>query len=164
MEEEEVVDQGVDPVDFREALSRFASGVTVVTTIDGENRIGVTVSAFSSLSLEPPLVLICIEKRIYIHDFLEKRGRFCVNVLARDQESVSQQFAARVDDRFEGIATRPGLGGVPVIEGSLAVLECSFHASYDGGDHTIFVGRVENTEVADSDPLLYFRSAYRSIE
>lgn len=153
----------VDPIEFREALSRFASGVTVVTTRIGDARFGVTVSAFSSLSLDPPLVLICIEKRIFVHDQIDAAGRFVVNVLAREQEHVSQQFASRVEDRFAGIDVTDGIDGLPLIEGSLAGIECSVHAALDGGDHTIFVGLVERSSVSDGEPLLYYRSAYRSL-
>ena len=155
----------VDPGDFREGLSRFASGVTVVTTRDGDGSAhGLTVSAFCSLSLEPPLILICIEKGIRSHDALSASSHFVVNVLNADQMDISNRFASQVDDRFDGIATRPGIDGIPVIEDAVATIECSRYAALDGGDHTIFVGLVEAISVSDASPLLYFRSNYRSLE
>ena len=150
--------------EFRQALGRFASGVTIVTCkSDGGDPCGITVSAFSSLSLEPPLVLICIDKRASVYADLKEGSCFAVNVLAQDQESVSRRFASRDADRFKGIGYREGLSGAPLIEGALAFIECRVAHSYPGGDHTIFVGEVETSGVNDGKPLLYFRGGYSSI-
>ena len=150
--------------EFRQALGRFASGVTVVTCkCDLGNPCGLTVSAFSSLSLEPPLVLICIDRRASVYADLKEGSCFAVNVLAQDQESVSRRFASRDEDRFKGIGYREGKTGAPLIEGALAFIECRVVHSYAGGDHTIFVGQVEASEVSDGKPLLYFRGGYSSI-
>ena len=151
----------VDKAEFRTALSRFASGITVVTTRGADQRPhGITVSAFSSLSLEPPLVLICIEKKAAIHNAFNESGAFVANILAEDQERLSRLFASREADKFEGIAYRQGIEGVPVLEGSLASLECRIRHAYEGGDHTIFVGEVEATVTRDGQPLVYFKGGY----
>lgn len=153
----------VDESRFKQAMSYFASGVTVVTTENGGHRYGLTVSAFSSLSLNPPLVLICVEKSVRANEIIPKAERFAVNVLSAEQEAVSNRFASKIDDRFEGIATHEGLLGVPLIDGALAAIECRLHDTLAGGDHTIFVGEVVNTEIRDGAPLIYFRSRYRAL-
>jgi len=150
--------------EFRQALGRFASGVTVVTCKSkAGDPCGITVSAFSSLSLDPPLVLICIDKRASMYEELKEDCCFAVNVLAQDQESVSRRFASRDADRFKGIGYREGLTGSPLIEGALAFIECRIVHSYDGGDHTVFIGQVETSGVTEGKPLLYFRGGYSSI-
>src|SRR5260370_5682283 len=130
--------------EFRTALGHFASGVTVVTTAgkDGVVR-GMTVSAFSSLSLEPPLILICVEKRASIYEHLNEAGLFAVNILAEDQELISRRFATRDTDRFDGIGYTTGATGSPILTGSLAFIECRVVNAYPGGAHTIFVGEFE---------------------
>jgi flavin reductase (DIM6/NTAB) family NADH-FMN oxidoreductase RutF len=154
----------VTPDDFRNAMSRFASGVTVVSTKDAEGRFhGITVSSFASVSLAPPMVLICIEKMTTSHHAFEESGVFIVNVLNQDQSWLSEKFADPLRDKFEGVDHRPGLDGVPVLSETLAALECRITFSYHGGDHSIFVGQVENVVVAEGAPLLYFRGGYGSI-
>jgi 3-hydroxy-9,10-secoandrosta-1,3,5(10)-triene-9,17-dione monooxygenase reductase component len=154
----------VNKDEFRRALSQFASGVTVVTTRGEDNELrGLTVSAFSSLSLEPPMVLICIDKRASIHDHLKEGRRFGVNILAEDQEAISRRFATKEADRFNGLDWTEGVTGVPRIEGVLAFIECRIAHAYPGGDHTIFVGEVEATTVTQGNPLAYFRSNYARI-
>ncbi len=147
--------------EFRRALGHFASGVTVVTSRseDGALR-GITVSAFSSLSLEPPLVLICIDKRASLHDHLNEGDHFAVNILAQDQELVSRRFASKDPDRFEGLGYREGDTGAPLINGALTSLECCVTHSYPGGDHTIVIGEVLATHVSEGHPLAYFRGGY----
>lgn len=154
----------VSPDDFRSALSRFASGVTVVTTRDGEGSLhGLTVSAFSSVSLDPPLVLICIEKATFSHNAFLESGKFAVNILAAEQQWLSDHFASPIDDKFEGVKIEMSEHDLPHIEGAICSLDCTLKQSYDGGDHTIFVGEVENAKDGEGDPLLYFRSQYREI-
>jgi flavin reductase (DIM6/NTAB) family NADH-FMN oxidoreductase RutF len=155
---------GIDEAGFRQALGHFASGVTVVTTGLEGTPYGMTVSAFSSVSLSPPLVLICIDKGVGTHEAISKSGRFAVNILHRDQEAVSRQFATRGPDKFAGVAMREGALGLPLVGGALACIECSLHATFDGGDHTIFVGLVEHAQTGDGPPLLYFRGGYRQLE
>jgi flavin reductase (DIM6/NTAB) family NADH-FMN oxidoreductase RutF len=154
----------VNKDEFRRALSQFASGVTVVTARGEDNELrGLTVSAFSSLSLEPPMVLICIDKRASIHNHLKEGSRFGVNILAEDQEAISRRFATKEADRFNGLDWTEGVTGAPRIEGALAFIECRIAHAYPGGDHTIFVGEVEATAVTQGNPLAYFRSNYARI-
>jgi flavin reductase (DIM6/NTAB) family NADH-FMN oxidoreductase RutF len=150
--------------EFRTALSRFASGVTVVTTTDGHGKpFGMTVSAFSSLSLEPPLILICIDKKASGHGHFSPGSTFAVNILAEDQEEVSRRFASRDVDRFNGIGYRSGTTGVPLLEGAIARIECRVTDIYAGGDHTIVVGELVATEVSDGKPLAYYRGGYAQL-
>lgn len=154
----------VNNEDFRSALSRFASGVTVVTSrcSDGQNR-GLTVSAFSSVSLNPPLILVCIDRQATIHDYLTKGSLIAVHILNEDQESLSRRFASKEPDRFAGVAYKESIEGTPLLEDVLACLECRVVASYEGGDHTIFVGEVETALIRDGKPLLYYRGGYGNL-
>ena len=156
----------VNASQFRTALSRFASGVTVVTTRDAEGRPqGITVSAFSSLSLDPPLVLVCIDRGAYIYEAFAASGVFVVNILAADQEELSRLFASREPNKFEGLGYTEGLVGAPVLDHALATIECRVRYTYEGGDHTIFVGEVEHAAVReDTAPLLYYRGGYATIK
>lgn len=154
----------VSSADFRAALSRFASGVSVVTTKDSAGKqFGITVSAFCSVSLEPPLVLICIEKTTGSHHAFEQSGRFTVNILTDEQASVSEHFASLLDDKFSTIDHAVDEHGIPLLQNSLATLQCKLHKTLDGGDHSIFLGLVEHVIVRDAEPLLYFKGAYRRV-
>ncbi|HMJ09325.1 MAG TPA: flavin reductase family protein [Pyrinomonadaceae bacterium] len=150
--------------DFRTALSRFASGVTVVTTKDKDGRLfGLTVSAFCSVSLDPPLVLICIEKATgSYHAFLESKD-FVVNILSVDQAEISERFASQIPDKFAATEFTFNIDGIPVLSGCLANLECRVKQTVDGGDHSIFIAEVDQAAIFDGDPLLYFRSDYQKI-
>lgn len=151
--------------DFRAALSRFASGVTVVTTKDANDRFhGITVSAFASVSLEPPMILVCIDKNTGSHDAFHKSEFFVVNVLAEGQEELSNRFAASISDKFDGARYRLGIGEIPVLEDAFVTLECRLAYAHEGGDHTIFVGLVERSNVEDKNPLVYWHSDYRKLE
>lgn len=155
----------VSSADFRSALSRFASGVTVVTTKDGEGKqFGITVSAFCSVSLDPPLVLICIEKITGSHHAFEESGRFTVNILASNETGISEHFASLIEDKFAGIEHAVDEHGIPILPGSLATLQCRLFKSLDGGDHSIFLGEVEHVIVRDAEPLLYFRGSYSTVK
>jgi flavin reductase (DIM6/NTAB) family NADH-FMN oxidoreductase RutF len=155
----------VSEVEFRNALSRFASGVSVVTTRDHAGRFyGITVSAFCSVSLFPPLVLICIEKSTASHFAFIESGAYVVNVLKSTQATLSERFAAPAPDKFEDIACYPGIEGIPVLTESLASIECRLAGVHDSGDHSIFVGEVENSTVGEGDPLLYFRGRYDTLK
>jgi len=150
--------------EFRTALSRFISGVTVVTARGEDDLpVGITVSAFTSVSLEPPLVLACIDKRASLHSCLTEGRHFAVNILAHDQEHLSRRFASKDQDRFDGAGYREGLDGVPLLEGALAFIECRVVHVYPAGDHTIVVGEVESTSVADHKPLAYYRGGYSQL-
>jgi flavin reductase (DIM6/NTAB) family NADH-FMN oxidoreductase RutF len=146
---------------FRAALGRFASGVTVVTTKDASGTVhGITVSAFCSVSLEPPMVLICIEKTAGSHYAFEESNVFVVNILPEGSAAVSEQFASLQPNKFDGVEFTPGIEGVPVFQSTLATLECRVKFAYHGGDHSIFVGDVERVAVYDGRPLVYFRGEY----
>lgn len=153
----------VDDATFKVAMSHFASGVTVVTTEQDGIRYGMTVAAFSSLSLHPPLVLICIEKTVKTHDAIAGAGIFGVSILAQDQADHSNRFASRTEDKFSGVGTRRGELGVPLIEGAITQLECRVREQVEGGDHTIFIGEVMDVRAAEGAPLVYYRSGYREI-
>jgi flavin reductase (DIM6/NTAB) family NADH-FMN oxidoreductase RutF len=152
--------------EFRYALSRFASGVTVVTTKDTGGRLhGITVSAFCSVSLVPPLILVCIEKNTGSHRALAESTAFVVNLLGSNQQHLSDRFASRLPDKFEGVSYRRGIEDLPILENTLANLECVLKYSYEAGDHTIFVGQVEKSHVsADGEPLVYFYGNYTEIK
>ncbi len=153
----------VDDARFKLAMSNFASGVTVVTTEHESKRYGLTVASFASLSLHPPLVLVCIEKSVKSHGALVASKKFGVNILGADQTEISTRFASRSDDKFSGIATGRGELGVPLIEGALCTIECRLRDQLPGGDHSIFVGEVVDVQVREGAPLVYFRSGYRLI-
>ena len=151
--------------DFRNALSRFPSGVNVVTTKDAAGRPhGITVSAFCSVSLAPPLVLICIEGTTASHNAFAQSGVFVVNVLKESQQTLSEQFAAPAVDKFEDVEFRSGIEGVPVLIDALASLECRLKHTYDGGDHTIYVGEVEHIAIGKGGPLVYFHHGYTGVK
>lgn len=150
--------------EFRGALSRFASGITIVTTKDKENRLhGITVSAFSSLSLEPPLILICVEKTTGSHFALERSEAFVVNILDSRQIGLSERFASLLPHKFDDVEFTLGIDEIPVLSGCVATLECRLANSCDGGDHTIFIGEVEKANIGDGDPLVYYRNGYRGL-
>jgi flavin reductase (DIM6/NTAB) family NADH-FMN oxidoreductase RutF len=150
--------------EFRRALGHFTSGVTVVTSKSQNNKPqGITVSAFTSVSLDPPLILVCIDKRASLHDHLAEGSYFAVNILGDDQELISRRFASKEEDRFEGTGFTYGVTGSPLLTGALATVECRVVHAYPGGDHTIFVGEVEATGVKDGKPLAYFRGGYSQL-
>ncbi|MGI8786913.1 MAG: flavin reductase family protein [Pyrinomonadaceae bacterium] len=151
--------------EFRHALSRFASGVTVVTTKDANGHShGITVSAFCSLSLAPPLILICIDKHTGSHHAFEENEFFVVNILREDQQHYSDQFASHLPDKFDGIKFHENDQGIPVLENVLSNLECRRVNSHDDGDHTIYVGEIERATISDGKPLVYFHGNYRKLE
>ena len=151
--------------EFRSVLGRFASGVTVVTTRGAdETDQGMTVSAFCSVSLEPPLVLICIEKNASVHRALTTSDRFVVNILAVNQEQLARRFSIIDIDRFEGVGYSRSQHGIAILDDVLGVLECIRYAMYDGGDHTIILGDVEAAHVTSGSPLLYYRGGYAQLE
>ena len=147
--------------EFRAALGMFASGVTVVTTIaEDNNPAGITVSAFASVSLDPPLVLACVDKGASVHGCLTEGKHFAVNILAEDQEHLSRLFASKDEDRFSRAIYQAGVTGAPLLDGAAASLECRVVHAYPGGDHTIIVAEVESTALADRKPLAYHRGGY----
>ncbi len=154
---------GVEPDDFKAALGRWASGITVVTAPGPDGPVGLTASAFSSLSLHPPLVLVCIGKASYHHEnFIDAPG-FGVHILDATQEEVSNTFAFTHEDRFAGIEVEDGPLGVPLLPGGLARLACERYEVVEGGDHSILVGRVLVAEVSDGAPLAWWQGGYRRL-
>lgn len=150
--------------EFRAALGRFASGVTVVTSRDASGWFhGITVSAFCSVSLEPPLILVCIEKITGSAKAIDESGVFIVNILDRSQQSLSEHFASTIPEKFEDVTYRPGMNGIPVLDDALVTLECRVTTTYDGGDHSIYIAEVENAGIKDGSPLVYFHGNYREI-
>lgn len=156
----------IDAQTFRHALARFPSGVTVVTVRDDAGRdYGMTVSAFASLSLEPPLVLVCIGDDATIAGAVAAAGQFAVSVLSEVQDALARRFAEPDADRFAGTKVTRGATGLALIDGSVVQLECAIVARHRGGDHTIVVGEVmAATAVEDGRPLLYLRGEYRRLE
>lgn len=153
----------IDAIGFRKAMSTFPSGVTVVTTSDGTSRWGMTVASFASLSLEPPLLLVCLETRVDTCTAIQRTGHFGVSILSAEQTDISNQFASRLDDRFSGIDVTAGMLGDPLIAGASSQIECRLHSQLPGGDHTILVGAVVEANVSDRLPLLYVGSRYHSL-
>jgi flavin reductase (DIM6/NTAB) family NADH-FMN oxidoreductase RutF len=153
----------IDDGHFRLALSHFASGVTVVTTAHDGQRYGMTVASFASLSLHPPLVLVCIERSVKTHDAIAAAGKYGVSILSSTQADISAKFASRSDDKFNGIDLIEGALDVPLIAGALTAIECRLYDRLPGGDHTIFIGEVMKIHTTEGDPLLYFRSGYREM-
>jgi flavin reductase (DIM6/NTAB) family NADH-FMN oxidoreductase RutF len=158
----------VTQAEFRRAMGCFATGVTIITVDDEGEVHGMTANAFASVSLDPVLVLVCVDRRARTHAHLHAKKRFGVNVLAENQRAVSEYYAlpTEAQDLAEAKA-RTGFErtahGTPVLQGALAYLECRLHSAQDAGDHTIFIAEVEDVVVREGDPLLYFRGKYRSI-
>jgi flavin reductase (DIM6/NTAB) family NADH-FMN oxidoreductase RutF len=155
--------------EFRNAVGAFATGVTVVTTRGDEHAYGMTANAFSSVSLDPPLVLVCVMSPSEGADHISRNGCFAVNVLAADQEPMSRYFASRDRprgrDAFRDVPHRQGASGSPLIRGATAVLDCRLHADHEAGDHRIFIGEVLELERSpDVQPLVFHAGKYRLLE
>jgi flavin reductase (DIM6/NTAB) family NADH-FMN oxidoreductase RutF len=148
--------------EFRHTLGHFASGVTIVTTRDPNGRpVGLTASAFTSVSLDPPLVLVCVDLKARCYAAFDACRHFAINILEARQEDLSRHFASStVDDKFDEVEPGTGQLGLPLIERALAHLECEKVSTFPGGDHTIFVGRVEAARVGAGDPLVHYRGRY----
>ena len=156
----------IDPDSFRSVLGRFASGITVVTTLDEQGRdLGMTVSAFASVSLAPSLVSVCIDHAASMDSALCRAERFGVSILASDQEALSRRFAAMESShRFDGIGYDRGESGVVLLSDALGHMECLRVAQHEAGDHTLFIGEVERATARDARPLLYYRGGYAQLE
>jgi 3-hydroxy-9,10-secoandrosta-1,3,5(10)-triene-9,17-dione monooxygenase reductase component len=160
----------LDPEAFRDVMGRFATGISVVTTIEPSGRpAGITVSAMASVSLEPPLVMVALARKRFITPIVAASGRYAVNVLRHDQQALSDCFAhAPVQpgrEDFCGAAWQPGPTGLPLLDGTLAALECSVVETFSVGDHELFIGRVDSLRIdRDGDPLLYFQRQYLRVD
>jgi flavin reductase (DIM6/NTAB) family NADH-FMN oxidoreductase RutF len=159
---------GISRDEFRRTMGRFATGVTIITTREGEHLHGMTANAVTSLSLDPMQVLVCIDRTADTHDILQKAGFFAVNVLAHDQQELCRRFATKDDGwshAIEEIPHRIGLTGAPIIEGAIAYLDCRTVTEHHGGDHTIFIGEVlEAKELRDADPLVFYAGKFGGFE
>jgi flavin reductase (DIM6/NTAB) family NADH-FMN oxidoreductase RutF len=158
----------IDAKTFRQIMGRFATGVTIVTTaVDGWLH-GMTANAVASLSLEPMLVLVCVDKAAHAHEQLARAGRFAVNILAEEQQELSTLFAVSAEaerDQLRGADYRLGPHGTPLLEGCLAHLECEVTDRCEGGDHSIYIGAVLGGEITrEAAPLLFFQGAYRTLD
>ena len=151
----------IPPTEFRQTLSRWPSGVTIVSVRDGETEHGITVSAFSSLSLEPPLIGVAIARRARAHGFLERVPCFAVSVLREDQRHLSEHFAGRPVDLAE--PPFEPLGELPVVRGAVAQIVCTIVQRLPVGDHTLYVGQIDVARVSDEAPLAYHRGGYHRI-
>jgi flavin reductase (DIM6/NTAB) family NADH-FMN oxidoreductase RutF len=149
-------------------MSHFATGVTIITAWDADHRpTGLTASSFTSVSLHPPLILVCVSQTAQSYAAIKAAGRFAVNILSQGQQEASRRFATSTsapgEEKFAGLEYRPGQLGLPILPNALAQLECAVMHAYPGGDHTIFVAQVESGEWNDDtgqEPLLYFRGKY----
>jgi len=154
----------IERAHFFDLMASFASGVTVVTTAHAGTLNGLTVSSFTSLSVDPMLVLICIDKTVQSHNAISAAGTFAVNILAEDQADLSMRFASRREDKFEELDYHLGATGLPLLEGTLASVECRVVGELPGGDHTIFVGEVLEGQMGTGQPLLYFQRNYHRLD
>ncbi len=155
----------VDQSAFRAVLGRFATGVTVVTAVDKRGRdVGMTVSAFSSVSLDPPLVMICIGHEASAYNALSKVTCFNVNILSSTQEAIARRFADPEANRFERLAYERGENGAIMLSDALGCIECNVTDRHEAGDHDIVIGSVESVKWEDGRPLLYYRGGYAQLE
>lgn len=154
----------LDEEKFKRVLGSWATGVAIVTSRHEDRIHGMTVSAFSEVSLDPPLVLVCADKSSDTHGIIARGEVFSVNLLSHDQHELSNRFARSKDEhlRFQGLERKDGATGCPHIPGALATLDCRVVQAVEAGDHVIYVGQVEEADVRDHDPLLYFRGSYGS--
>jgi 3-hydroxy-9,10-secoandrosta-1,3,5(10)-triene-9,17-dione monooxygenase reductase component len=154
----------IDAAHYRAVLGHFATGVTIVTAMDGDEPTGMAANSFSSVSLDPPLVLFCAAKSSTTWPRMQPARHFCVNILANDQEEVCRLFATKGADRFKGVGWWAGESGAPVLHDALAWIDCVVEAEHDAGDHVIVVGRCLAMDSRDGEPLLFYRGGYRNLD
>jgi flavin reductase (DIM6/NTAB) family NADH-FMN oxidoreductase RutF len=156
--------RGVEAPLFRQLLGRFATGVTVITarTAKGD-PVGMTANSLASVSLDPPLVLVSVERVHEMHTALEHATHWVFNILSSEQEALSRRFAGAEPDRFRGVSYRENERGIAVLDGTVAHIECEKHAAVPGGDHTVFLGLVVGGDASDRRPLLYYRGGYAGL-
>jgi flavin reductase (DIM6/NTAB) family NADH-FMN oxidoreductase RutF len=154
----------LDPKELRRVMGHFATGVTIITTCGKDGApYGLTANAFTSLSLDPPLCLVCVDRKAESFAHFYDSKVFTVNFLTVEQEALSSRFAKSGGDKFTGVETAPGHHGAPLIAGALAALECRITDTLAGGDHVIHVGRIEHFAVHDGIPLLFYQGRYRRL-
>jgi flavin reductase (DIM6/NTAB) family NADH-FMN oxidoreductase RutF len=151
-----------DPSEFRRVLGHWITGVSVVASrTDAGPPCGLTANAVTSLSLEPPLVLACVDRAANSHDCIHRAGFFTINVLREDGETIARRFAgADAEEKFDGISWHPAPSGAPILDQALAWIDCRVHDVHPGGDHTIFIGEVLGAGTTEGDPLIYYRGRY----
>lgn len=152
----------IDAEAFKAVMASFGASVTVITTVDAEGQPhALTATAFSSLSKQPPLCLVCVDQRARAHAVIRRERRFAVNILKHSQADLSAHFATSVDDKFDGVDWTAGeMTGCPLLPDALAWMECRLVAEHPGGDHDIFIGELVNSDVDEGSPLVYFRGNY----
>ncbi len=152
----------MDPQEFRRKCALWCTGVSIVTTTDTKGKhCGLTLNSVASLSIDPPLMLICVDNNSETLDALLEKGFFCINVLSQDQEELAKRFCAQ-GDRFSGVALSTGLQGIPLIDGAIVSFECEVEDVHPGGDHKIVVGRLKNIVDGDTsrEPLIFINGSY----
>jgi flavin reductase (DIM6/NTAB) family NADH-FMN oxidoreductase RutF len=156
---------GVTSAEFRRACGRFSTGIAIASVLDAQGTPhGLTVSSFTSASLEPPLVLICLGHRVSVIDAFRASAHFGINVLAEGQRDLAERFSRKGQDRFDGLNWRRGKTGVPILAGVLAAIECAVRQRFTAGDHDVFVGEMVGARVAGGAPLVHFASHYRRLD
>jgi len=155
----------VDQLEFRRVMGHFATGVTIVTTHDGDGKLGgLTANSVASVSLEPAMVLVCVDKKSDSYPMFAASNCFAINVLSKGQETLSRRFAKSGGDKFTGVGFTLGVTGAPLLSDTIAHIECTVRHAFEAGDHTIYVGEAMDIGVAsEEDPLLYFRGGYRNL-
>ena len=155
----------VSPERLREVAGAFVTGVTIFTTSAEDGFFGCTANAVASLSLEPPLMLVCLDRAANTHPRMLAARTFAINIIRSGDENVElcRSFAAKADDKFVGVPHRLGTTGTPLLEAALATLECELERTYEGGDHTIFIGRVVDAAVGEGEPLIFHRGRFSGL-
>ena len=160
----------IEPNVFRRVMGHFVTGVSVVTALDGDRPFGITVNALSSVSLQPPLVMVALDRRRFLTPIVRAGGRYAVNILGEDQQALSDCFAGAPvtpgREDFCGAAWHPGPTGLPLLDGAIATLECTVVETFSAGDHDLFIGHVDtlDNQGREAMPLLYYRRRYLRIE
>lgn len=161
---QEFVQPQIDTALFRKTLGSFPTGVVAATTLGDDNKpVGLTINSFSSVSLDPPLILWSIALNAPSLSAFRKRSSFIINILSEDQKALCKQLATPSDNKFKDVAWRPGYDNAPIIDNALAVIECSVYRRYEGGDHEIILGEVVNLELSDRNPLVYHRGQFTEL-
>jgi len=154
----------IDSHAFRNACSKYATGVTIAAVIgpDGKPH-GLTVNSFTSVSMHPPLVLICLDHKVKVLEYFKQATSFGISILSEQQQDLSNRFASRGENRFQHTPWHPAKSGAPLIDGALATFDCELTQTVEAGDHIIFIGRVRALTAEDGRPLLYFSSGYKTV-
>lgn len=156
----------IDPREFRNTLGCFATGITVITTVDREGApVGFTANSFTALSLDPPLILFCLDRNATCFEAFHRNRHFAINILSVEQQEISNRFAKTGADKWSGVEFANGESGSPILAGCLGNLECEVDEVFEGGDHVIFIGKVTALwrSEGDTQPLLYFRGRYAGL-